>query len=406
MRNACRIAGLLCSVALVLGSPLAVTGQEPDNVAFPPVGGGGPPDWVTAGTRLTWYGAAASVQSSYYTYVEDPAGEWEDPVTKKRYRRTEEDEMPTTAGHGVSQTDVLAIEGEDVILSTTLWGIDLGTGQLSLVPLWGGRYPGGAVDGAWARPDLLAQVPSGGTRELQVLRGTYWLGETPVEAVSFLSRTQGDYASTVFDAGSGLLVASTGRYKAAGSRVRGPLDNPEGNVQIMFARFVDVRQRVLPGLGAAVPAWVVPGTQLAYAGQAVVTNPYDPYGFSTGWPVEVVVMLDEVGSSWATFRSTTATDFNGYVQRSEASGATGSTGLYWYDPASLAAMIPGTVLDEDPVTNARLSVEQADGEMVTLLTEAPGVTVRASYEVASGVLAGLVIEQGMGGITLELVSVG
>lgn len=313
--------------------------------------------------------------------------------------------MTTAAGRAVSQTDVIAVESEDVILSTSLWGIDLSTGQLSLVPLWGGRYPGAAVDGAWARPDLLAQVASGGTPELQVLRGTYWLGETPVEAVRILSRTQGDYASTVFDAGSGLLVASTRRYKAAGSPFHGPPDMLEGNVKIMFTRFVDVRERVLPGLGAAVPAWVVPGTQLVYSGQATVTNPFDPYCFSTGWPVEVVVTLDAVGGSWATFKSTTAIDFDGYVERSEASGATGSAGLYWYDPASLATMTAGTVLDEDPITGALLSVEWADGGSVTLLTEVPGVTMRASYEVASGVLTGLIIEQAVGGVTLGLVSV-
>lgn len=405
MRRAFPISAIFCSAVLVLGSAHAVTGQGPGNEAFPQVAGGGPPDWVVPGTRLTWYGAAASVQSSYYTYVEDPAGEWEDPITKKRYRRTDEDEMTTAAGHAVSQTDVLAVEGEDVILSTSMWGIDLSTGLLSLVPLWGGRYPGAAVDGAWAHPNLLARVASGGTHELQVLRGTYWLGETPVEAVGFLSRTQGDYASTVFDATNGLLVSSTGRYKAAGSPVHGPLDMPEGNVQIMFTRLVDVRTRTLPGLGAAVPAWVVPGTQLVYSGQATVTNPFDPYGFSTGWPVEMVVTVDEVGGSWATFRSTTATDFDGYVERSEASGATGSAGLYWYDPASLATMTTGTVLDDDPITGAQLSVEWADGERVTLRTEAPGVAVRADYEIASGVLTKLTIEQGLGGVTLELISV-
>jgi hypothetical protein len=404
MRRICRFAGLACSIVFFLGPTLTVTAQEPDNAAFPPVTGGGPPDWVTTGTRLSWYGAAASVRSSYYTYVEDPEGEWEDPATGRRYRRTEEDEMPTAAGHGVSQTDVLAVEGDDVILSTSLWAIDLETGQLSLVPLWGGRYPGGAVDGAWARPDLLAQVPGGGTRELQVLRGTYPLGETRVEAVSFVSRAQGDYASTVFDAASGALVASTGRYKAVGSPVRGPLDDPEGNVQIMFARLVDVRERAVPGLGAPIPGWVSPGTQLTYSGQATVVNPFDPYGFSTGWPVEVVVTLDEVGGTWATYESTTATDFDGYVERSEARGATGSTGLYWYDPASLAAMSPGTVLDEDPITTAVLSVEATDGATVTLLTEAPGVTVRASYDVASGVLSELTIEQGYGAASLVLVA--
>jgi hypothetical protein len=395
---------LAAIVAAPMASPPPAAAQEPVNEAFPPLAGGGPPAWVVPGTRLSWYGAAASIQSSYYTYVEDPEGDWEDPATGKRYRQTEEGEMPTAAGHGVTQTDVLAVEGEDVILSTSLWAIDLETGQLSLQPLGGGRYPGGAVDGAWVRPDLLAQIPDGGTTELRVLRGPYELGETTVQAVAFVSRAEGDYGSTVFDTDSGALVASTGRYKGAGSPVHGPLDDPEGNVQVMFASLVDVRERALPGLGAAVPDWVVPGAQLVYQGEARVTNPFDAGGFSTGWPVELRVTLDEVGSSWATFESSTATDFDGYVQRTEASGATGSTGLYWYDLAALAAMTPGTILDEDPVTTAMVSVESADGTVVTLLTEAPGVTARATYEIASGVLTSLVLEQGYGAASLELVS--
>jgi hypothetical protein len=407
MRNARRIVTLICSVGLAAAalSPLAVVAQEPGNIAFPPFLGGGPPDWASAGTRMTWYGAAASVQSSYYTYVEDPAGDWEDPATGTRYRRTDEGEMPTAAGHAVTQTDILAVDGSDVILSTSMWSIDLETGQLSLIPLGGGRYSGGAVDGAWVDPDLLALVPSGGTQDLQILRGPYQLGDGSVDAIAFVSRSEGDYASTVFDVDSGVQVASTGRYQAADSPVHGPLDDPEGNVQIMFTRLVDVRERTLPGISAAVPAWVVPGIQLGYAGEATVSNPFDSSGFSASWPVEVVVTLTEVGSTWATFRGTTATDFDGYVDRSESSGATGSAGLYWYDPASLASMTEGTMLDDDPITSARLSVESADGTSVTLLTEAPGVTMRATYDVETGVLREMVLEQGYGAATLELVSV-
>ena len=37
--------------------------------------------------------------------------------------------MPTAAGHGASQTDVLAIDGDDVILSTSLWAIDVESGS-------------------------------------------------------------------------------------------------------------------------------------------------------------------------------------------------------------------------------------------------------------------------------------
>lgn len=229
-----------------------------------------------------------------------------------------------------------------------------------------------------------------------------------VDRLRCRASVRGDCASTVFDAGSGLLVASTGRDKAAGSRVRDPLDvdAPEGQVQIPFARIVDVRERMLPGPEAAAPAWVVPGTQLVHTSQALVANPHDPYGLRTGWPIQVVVTVDEVGDSWATHRSTTAMDLDGCVGRSEARGATGSTGLYRCDPASPGVMTSGTRLGEVPVTNARPSVEAAGDPSVTLLTEAPGVIVRAGYDVASGVLTGLVVAQGIAAVTLELISVG
>lgn len=400
-----RIGGALCCVVFLLSLGTAAVGQPPAGDAFPFVGGGGPPDWVAAGTRLTWYGEVASVATGYYTYVEDPDGDWEDPVTRKRYRRTDEEDMPTAAARAYSQTDVLAVEGDDVVINSTLWGIDLETGLLGLTPLWGGRLPGAAVDGAWIRADLLAGVQSGGTRDLQVLRGPYQLGDTAVDSVGFLDRAKGDYASTVFDAASGVLIASTGRYKATGSPVHGPLDLPEGNVLIVVTRFVSTRDRALPGLGAPNPAWVVPGVELRYSGSATYTNPFDPSGFSVTYPVEVTVTIDDAGTGWATYASQTATNLNGYVERSQSHGATGSTGLYWYDPAALAQLSTGDVLDVDPTTGARLTVDSAGAPgmgAVKMRTELPGVTVVATYDPDRGILTGLTIEQALTFATVEL----
>ena len=67
-------------------------------------------------------------------------------------------------------------------------------------------------------------------------------------------------------------------------------------------------------------------------------------------------------------------------------------------------MTPGTLLDEDPITTARLSVEAADPGSVTLLTEVPGVGIRSTYDVVSGRLTGIEIEQAFGSVDLGLVS--
>ena len=394
------------SLLLVLGTAPLAAGQGAGNDAFPPVTGGGPPDWVTPGLRLSYYGETASIRTSYYTYVEDSNGEWEVPVTGKRYRRTEEGEMPESASHAFTQSDVIAVDGGDVVLDTTMYSIDIGTGLLSLIPLGGGRFPGAAVDGAWVRPDLLANVASGGTAELRVLRGPYRLGDTTVDAVGFMSKAEGTYASTVFDSVSGAQVAHTGRAKGPGFPVQGPLDDPEGNVIIAWARMVDVRQRDLPGMGGSLPDWVEPGLTLRYGGTTTVTNPLDAYGFEMTSPVEVTVRFDDVGRDWATFSSTTTVDYDGYIDTIRGGGATGVVGQYWYTPDGLAGLEAGSVLDDDPITGARLTVDEVDATAVTLRTTMPGVTIVATYERDSGAMTAMTIGQGYATTDLRLASVG
>lgn len=399
------IAIAMLSFLLPVGVP-ATLGQEP-NDAFPSVAGGPAPDWVQPGLRLTYYGEGASIRTSYYTYVEDPEGEWEDPITHKRYRQTEESEMPTAAGRAFTQTDVIAVDGDDVILGTTMVGIDLEDGSLSLIPLWGDRYAGAAVDGGWIHPDILARIASGGTPELRVLRGPYQLGTTTVDAVAFMTKADGTYASTVFDRETGAEVAFTGRAKGPGSPVHGPTDNPEGNVIVAWARLVNVRMRDVPGIGEALPEWVERGTSLHYTGTLTITNPFDAYGFEASYPVEVTVTIDDAGADWATFQGTTSVDYrNGFVDTSRSTGAVGAVGQYWYTPDALARLEDGQVLDDDPVTGALLTVEAVEPDGVTLRTEMNGVTVTATYDPGSGAMTTMTLEQGGYATTrIELASI-
>ena len=367
------VPALLAILALLVAPAGPALGQPIGDDAFPRLAGGPPPEWVTPGLRLPWYGEAASVRTSHYIYVEDENGEWEDPVTHKRYRRTEENEMPTAAGRANTHTDVIAVDGDDVILATTMFGIDMETGQLSLIPLWGDRYAGAAVHRAWVRPDLLAGIAGGGTRELQVLRGSYRLGDQDVPAVAFLAKGEGTYASTVFDQASGALIATTGRAKGPGSPVHGPIDNPEGNVVIAWARLVDVRQRSMPGLGGPLPAWVHAGTTLRYTGTLTVTNPFDPYGFTASYPIDASVVIDETGPGWATYAGTSTLHLDGYPETTRSTGAIGAVGQHWYTPDGLARLEPGMVLDDEPVTGVRLTVEDVRPDGVLLRSEGQGL---------------------------------
>jgi hypothetical protein len=372
----------------------------------------GPPSWVQPGMRLTWYGAAASVAQSSYTYVEDAGGEWEDPTTGKRYRRTDPhdpdnpEDMPTAAGEAYTQTDVIAVEGDDVVLSNTLYGIDLIARQYTLQPLGGGRVPGAAVDGGWVNPDLMQTLLTTGYQGLMILRGPYLLNGQQFDGVAFVARSEGSYASSTFDAASGVLLSMNASVEGGGAPVHGPLDDPQGNVQLSLSRFVSARQRTIPGMDAAAPAWVATTPELVYDGTYTATNPLDPTSGPWVWPMRQTVTFGDGGRTWSTFSSHTVIDLDGMQQPSDGSGVTGPTGLYWYDPATLASMSQGDVIDEDPVTGARTTVESVggggSGAVVTITTAMDGITLRLGYDVGTGVLVSLALTQSVTGATVAL----
>ena len=398
--------------AQVPGAAAAPTPPGAVQVA-PAVGGDaglGPPAWVQAGTLMTYYGAAASIAGSYYTYVEDPAGDWKDPVTGKRYKRTNEgddpQDMPTAAGEAFSQTEVLAVEGTDVVIATTLYSIDLLARQYTVTPMGGSRQAGAVVDGAWVNPDALQQVLATGYGDRMILRGPYVLGNATYDAIAFISKAEGAYQSSAYDLASGALLATNSSTKGADSPVTGNNDNPQGNNQLALTKLAGVRQRALPGMGTPPPGWVVPGKQLTYRGTYTQVNPADPGAGPWVYPMQSAITFNEVGSSWSSFASQTVIEVNGQGQPSQGAGVTGSIGLYWYDPASLAAMSPGDVLDEDPITGARVTVESVDpagsGTLVTLTTAMNGVTMRAGYDRDSGALLTLELAQAVTGGTIQL----
>ena len=359
---------------------------------------------------LTYYGATASVAASYYTYVEDPEGTWVDPVTGKRYRRTNEGDdaadMPTAASAAFTQTEVIAVEGADVVINTTLYSIDLLANQYTLTPMGGARLGGTFVDGAWANPDALQQVLVAGFGDFRVLHGPYVMGNNTYDALSFIAQADGAFLSSTYDLASGALLSTNGSTQGADSPVVGPNDNPQGNTQLSLTRLAGVRQRSLPGLGAPAPWWVVSGKQLIYSGTYTQVNPLDSSAGPWVYPMQQTITFKEVGSNWATFTSRTVTEINGYGQPTVGQGATGSTGLYWYDPAALATMSPGDLLDEDPITGSQITVESVDqagsGMLVTLATTMLGVTVRAGYDSDNGVLLTLEIVQAVTGSTVQL----
>jgi hypothetical protein len=171
----------------------------------------GVPDWVHPGTRITFYQAAASVAQSRFSFVEDPNGEWFVAKTGKHYRRTDEsgEGVPTASGDGLTQVDVIAVEGNDVVGTITLYGIDRGNNQFVVLPSTGGKVNGALVDGVWVHPRLLAQLATADLGGLLILGGPYVLNGQTYDAISFANPTPGAYQSYTYDTVTGLLLAAT-----------------------------------------------------------------------------------------------------------------------------------------------------------------------------------------------------
>jgi hypothetical protein len=367
----------------------------------------GPPSWVAAGTRLTWYGASASVANSRFSWVEDPNGTWTDARTGKRYSRTDEagpngeppQGQPTASGDGIYQIDVVAVEGANVVLESSLYGFHRVDPPLYVhSPIAGVSVAGTYVDGAWVHPAELARLAQTDLGPIAVLRGSYRLNNTTYDAISFVNGlgagSGGNYVSYTYDLATGILLSANTATAGVRSPFAAPGEGaPTSNTQLTVSRFLGQRQRALPGLGAAVPQWAGTATVLAYQG---LYNWVNPVGGADSGAIQLpaqhtVEFAAGGGATWRPFTSRTVSQQAALDARLQ--NVSGSTGLYWYAPDALARMTQGQVLDQDPITTETVSVSYAgagqNGQpIVAIDNQAQGFVIRRTYETQTGLLIG------------------
>jgi hypothetical protein len=393
----------LPSVPGAAGAP-ATTGEAPAALAGLRAAAAGslaPPAWVRPGTRVTFYSAAASVAQSRFAWVEDPEGNWVDNRTGKHYRRTDEtgESMGWASGDGLAQIDVLAVDGTDVALSLTLYGIDHETNRFVPGTTSGAEVPGGQIDGTWVNPTRLAELENAQGDGLLVLAGPYPLNGRTYDAISFAVTTPGAYAQYTYDRSTGVLLAATTTTTTQSSP---PGSGTPGNTQLTVTFFAGMRQRTLPGLEGSAPGWVRGGPSLGYTGTYHWANPVDPSSGTATYPMSMAVSLRPGGDEWASYSARTAIPAMGST--STGTGVTGPTGLFWLSPDGLAALAdasPGQLLDKDPVTGEELTL-QSVGREVTMESRLPGVTSRMGYDATTGALTSYVAQVPGSGTTIDL----
>jgi len=122
------------------------------------------------------------------------------------------------SGDGVSQVDVVAVEGSGVVLSMA---IDRATDPLAVLPSSGAKLPVGAVDGLWMAPQMLAELQTGSLGGLLVLRGDYPLNGTTYQAISVVNPTpdEGTSGQSTYDVETGVLLGDAISLVSSGADV-------------------------------------------------------------------------------------------------------------------------------------------------------------------------------------------
>ncbi len=362
----------------------------------------GAPDWVRPGTRIVQYVASASVPQSRYALVEDPNGNLENPRTGKRYRRTDEtgEGVGGGSGDGWSVIDIISVTPEQVVGAVSLHVMDHVAGTISYLPIGGGPEPAGAMDGVWLHPRIIeGLVAQGQAPGAELLVGAYPLGGVTYDVAALVSASQ----DVSLDRATGLVVVASGNAAGAVSPVHlEGEDPPRGNTLRTYQQLAGVRDRTLAGLGAPVPGWLRPGTRLVYEGT------YTALGQPV--PSRTTFTAEAVGPDWARFHALNETSGMGLTVTNETWAVSGGTGPYWYDPAALATMRSGDILDQDPIVGTTVRVGDVGsgangGAFVWIVTEGPGLATWFQYDVATGVPLGYSIAQASGTTTLWLASV-
>ena len=364
-----------------------------------------PPDWVTPGTRVTFYAAGASIANASKQWEKDASGGWVDPSTGERYGQVE---TPTASGEGIFQADVVGTAGTTVGLQWVLYGLDRSVGRFFGGQTGGATDRGAAADEIWVHPELLARLPETDVGELKILRGPYAVEGTTYEAIAIANLDPAAYSSWIYDTESGLLLSGTTRTQGRASPLYAEGQEPRAaNTQITIIRFLGIRQRDDSTLAGEPPEWAGPGTQLAYSGTWTFVNPFDPMGPPVVYPAWMGITFGHGGPTWLEYGTELLVDFAGVPNVTTATGVAGGSGPYWIDPVILAYATEGQVIDEDPITAERVTIERVGagpaGETVTVLSEMPGITGRAMYDIESGVLVAVARSDASSGITTELV---
>ena len=303
-----------------------------------------------------------------------------------------------SGGSGLDHFDVIHIDERMCVMVHSSYMYDLmGSGALSPSPSIGGTLVGrdGTCPDVWWPPERLAGYSAPpGAAEQHVTRGQFQLpgSDHTFNALHVSQELAETRFSSAWDLDSGYLLMFTDGTGARQAPAAGPTSSSVRTI-------VGVRQVELPwDAFAPLPQHLQQLQELTYSieytqDSAAVSFP----GSAQTQRAEVRLTVSERHPTFLLLR-----DANASVGQ-DAVVVLAGNGSSFVPPHALATLQPGQLLDEDPLTRSRLSVEHVDASGVVLLEQGPTSRYRATYDPRSGLLiTGLLeVNDGVSVTTIE-----
>lgn len=358
---------------------------------------------VAANVRLMYFASSASFRSSTTQFVWrddcDPSIEdcWIDPTTGRTVGA--EVEIPTPAGAGYAQVDILYVDDAVCVGRVTNHLVDVMSGSLLTMGSSGFVSADGCVDYWW--PQHRLATLAGRTMEgLRARLGPYTLAGRTFDALSIVTSSRNGTTHDAYEVGSGLLMVSTSRTVGAPVQTIEPGGNVRpaaGGSMQTYAQFLGIKtldagppQRPLPPEVASVRGLTyVCSVTTALQGAPPLRSPCRQ-------DAEVV----QRAPGWLVLRSVRQL-FNPAGLPPEVSESVevitnGGLGGPYASVEWLQGLTPGTILDDDTITGIRFQVTSVDQASVVIEGTSQAQRITYVYDRPSGWLRTAVVEQATG----------
>ncbi len=225
------------------GAPTLPSGMEnPLLLRYPQLATAAAPSWLTEGTRATYSVIASTPESEYSENIEWTTG---------------------STGYGLSQVDVVALEGGVAATYTMPYAPDL-QGAMRKLLGFGSVVPAGCGD-FWCSPEVLNGIHEEAGDRLTVQRLPVTIGGKVYQAIRFDYRNEGMEMALVYDLASGLMLYHTIDYTSLGMDA-GVLTSSRGTHAIYELK--NLRKVNIPWTDGSVPAWLKAGQIYYYQGHS------------------------------------------------------------------------------------------------------------------------------------------